>query len=50
MSIRLSVLKTLSESFLRKNKWDRLPACRFINDRLEAYPTYCSDPPKSRGA
>ncbi len=23
-------------------RWDRLPACRFINDRLEAYPTFCS--------
>ncbi len=23
-----------------KNKWDRLPACHFINDRLEAYPTF----------
>jgi len=21
--------------------WDRLPACQFSHDRLEAYPTYC---------
>ncbi len=26
----------------RDLRWDRLLACRFSNDRLEAYPTYCS--------
>ena len=24
-------------------KWDRLPACRAENDRLEAYPTFSCD-------
>ncbi|CAD79010.1 hypothetical protein RB11245 [Rhodopirellula baltica SH 1] len=23
-------------------KWDRLPACHSLHDRLEAYPTDCS--------
>ncbi|HRX79417.1 MAG TPA: hypothetical protein P5307_10180, partial [Pirellulaceae bacterium] len=34
----LSIGQTIT---VAKLLWDRLPACQFSHDRLEAYPTYC---------
>ncbi|MCA9142228.1 MAG: hypothetical protein H6821_06650 [Planctomycetaceae bacterium] len=36
--IEVSIGQTIT---VAKLFWDRLPACQFSHDRLEAYPTYC---------